>query len=101
VHVIDHPDARVLVDTGMTERHPAVADLDPRLRPLSKQDFDLAGIDIVVNHTPALRSLSWSGSRTSTSRGDPTPSKASRRRSLGLPRPAPDAVSETLVKVLS
>ena len=31
VHVIDHPDARVLVDTGMTELHPAVADLDPRL----------------------------------------------------------------------
>jgi hypothetical protein len=26
VHVIDHPDARVLVDTGMTELHPAVAD---------------------------------------------------------------------------
>src|SRR6266511_2826664 len=49
VHVIDHPDARVLVDTGMTELHPAVADLDPRLRPLSKQDLDLAGIDIVVN----------------------------------------------------
>ena len=43
VHVIDHPDARVLVDTGMTELHPAAADLDPRLRPLSKQDFDLAG----------------------------------------------------------
>src|SRR5215218_4912778 len=43
VHVIDHPDARVLVDTGMTELHPAVADLDPRLRPLSKQDFDLCG----------------------------------------------------------
>jgi N-acyl homoserine lactone hydrolase len=49
VHVIDHPDARVLVDTGITELHPAAADLDPRLRPLSKQDFDLAGIDIVVN----------------------------------------------------
>ena len=49
VHVIDHPAARVLVDTGMTELHTAVADLDPRLRPLSKQDFDLAGIDIVVN----------------------------------------------------
>src|SRR5262249_42603052 len=49
VHLIDHPDARVLVDTGMTELHPAVADLDPRLHPLSKQDFDLAGIDIVVN----------------------------------------------------
>jgi len=50
VHVIDHPDARVLVDTGMTELHPAVADMDPRLIPLSKQaDFDLAGIDIVIN----------------------------------------------------
>ena len=49
VHVIDHPDARVLVDTGITELHPAAADLDPRLRPLSKQNFDLAGIDIVVN----------------------------------------------------
>jgi N-acyl homoserine lactone hydrolase len=49
VHVIDHPDARVLVDTGMTELHPAVADMDPRLRPLSEQEFDLAGIDIVVN----------------------------------------------------
>src|SRR3982750_450630 len=49
VHVIDHRDARVLVDTGITELHAAVADLDPRLRPLSEQDFDLAGIDIVVN----------------------------------------------------
>jgi N-acyl homoserine lactone hydrolase len=49
VHVIDHPQARVLVDTGMTELHPAVADLDPRIRPLSEQDFDVAGIDIVVN----------------------------------------------------
>ncbi len=33
VRVIEHPDARVLVDTGMTELHPAAADLDPRLRP--------------------------------------------------------------------
>src|SRR3954463_9816578 len=49
VHVIDHPDARVLVDTGMTELRPEVADLDPRLRPLSTQDIDLAGIDVVVN----------------------------------------------------
>lgn len=49
-HVIDHPDARVLVDTGMTELHPAVvAAFDPCLYPLSEQDFDLAGIDIVVN----------------------------------------------------
>jgi N-acyl homoserine lactone hydrolase len=49
VHVIEHPDARVLVDTGLTELHPLVADLDPRLQPLNEQDFDLAGIDIVVN----------------------------------------------------
>jgi N-acyl homoserine lactone hydrolase len=50
VHVIDHPDARVLVDTGMTELHPAVADMDPRLTPLCAQaDFDLASIDVVVN----------------------------------------------------
>ncbi len=49
VHVIDHPDGRVLVDTGMTELHPLLADMDPRLWPLSEQDFDLAGIDIVVN----------------------------------------------------
>ena len=49
VYVIDHPDGRVLVDTGMTELHPAMADMDPRLLPLNKQDFDLAGIDIVVN----------------------------------------------------
>ncbi len=33
VHVIDHPGGRVLVDTGMTELHPAVADLDPRWPP--------------------------------------------------------------------
>jgi N-acyl homoserine lactone hydrolase len=49
VHVIEHPDARVLVDTGMTRLHPAVADLDPRLRPLDEQEFDLGGIDIVVS----------------------------------------------------
>ena len=49
VHVIDHPDARVLVDTGLTELHPAVADMDPQLHPLSAQDFDLAGVDMVVN----------------------------------------------------
>jgi N-acyl homoserine lactone hydrolase len=50
VHVIDHPDGRVVVDTGMTELHPAVADMEPRLQPLSEQaGFDLAGIDIVVN----------------------------------------------------
>ena len=49
VHVIDHPDARVLVDTGMTELHPFAAELEPRLHPLTEHDLDLAGIDIVVN----------------------------------------------------
>jgi N-acyl homoserine lactone hydrolase len=50
VHVVDHPDARVLVDTGLTRLHPAVTDMDPRLTPLDAQaDFDLAGIDVVVN----------------------------------------------------
>jgi N-acyl homoserine lactone hydrolase len=50
VHVVDHPDGRVLVDTGMTQLHPAVADMDPRLTPLSAQaEFDLGSVDIVVN----------------------------------------------------
>ncbi|MGW5240700.1 N-acyl homoserine lactonase family protein [Monashia sp. NPDC004114] len=50
VHVIEHSDARVLVDTGMTQLHPAVADMDPRLMPLSaRADFDLTSIDIVIN----------------------------------------------------
>jgi N-acyl homoserine lactone hydrolase len=49
VHVIDHPNARVLVDTGMTQLHPAVADMEPRLYPLNEQDFDIGGVDIVIN----------------------------------------------------
>src|SRR3954454_11353047 len=49
VHVIDHPEARVLVDTGMTELHPAVADMDPRLRSLGEPDLDLAAMAIAVN----------------------------------------------------
>ena len=49
VHVIDHPEGRLLVDTGLTELHPAVADMDPRLVPVSEWDVDLAGIDLVVN----------------------------------------------------
>ena len=49
VHVIEHPDARVLVDTGLTEVPAAAADLEPRIRPLTEHDLDLAGIDVVVN----------------------------------------------------
>ena len=50
VHVIDHPEGRVLVDTGLTQTHPAVADMDPRVFPLDTQPaLDLSGIDAVVN----------------------------------------------------
>jgi N-acyl homoserine lactone hydrolase len=49
VHVIDHPDGRVLVDTGFTELHPMVADMDPRLDALDAQGFDIASVDMVVN----------------------------------------------------
>jgi hypothetical protein len=66
VHVIDHPDTRVLVDSGMTELHPAVAELDPRLQPLSRQDFDLAGTDIVVNtHLHSITAAATTSSRAS------------------------------------
>ena len=49
VHVIDHPDARVLVDTGMTQLHPLVDDMDPHLVPSGWPDVDPATIDVVVN----------------------------------------------------
>jgi len=49
VHVIDHPEGRILVDTGFTQLHPAVADMDPTVFPLDTQDFDLASVDFVVN----------------------------------------------------
>lgn len=49
VHVIDHPEARILVDTGMTELHPFAAELNPTLHPLDEQDFDLDSVNIVVN----------------------------------------------------
>jgi len=47
--VVDHPDARVLVDTGIKELHPLTIDLDPRPRPPEEWGIDLASIDIVVN----------------------------------------------------
>jgi N-acyl homoserine lactone hydrolase len=49
VHLIDHPDGRVLVDTGKTELRPEVADMEPRLFPLTEQPLDLDSIDVVVN----------------------------------------------------
>jgi N-acyl homoserine lactone hydrolase len=48
LHVIEHPDARVRRHRH-DRLHPAVAEIDPRLVPLSEQaDFDLAGIDVVI-----------------------------------------------------
>jgi N-acyl homoserine lactone hydrolase len=50
VHLIDHPEGRVLVDTGMTELHPLLDDMAPLLYPLSgRDDFDVASVDMVVN----------------------------------------------------
>lgn len=49
VYVITHPEGRILVDTGMTELHPAVADMDPQLEPLTAESIDLDGITAVVN----------------------------------------------------
>ncbi|HEY1530706.1 MAG TPA: N-acyl homoserine lactonase family protein [Galbitalea sp.] len=48
-YLIEHPDGRILVDTGMTDLHDAVADMDPRLTPLDEQDLDLGTITAVVN----------------------------------------------------
>ena len=54
VHVIDHPDARVLVDTGMTQScTPAMADLDPRLRlPASRTSISPASTSSSYTCTP-------------------------------------------------
>ena len=49
VHLIDHPEARVLVDTGMKELHPGVADMDPRVFPWPEHDLDVGDVDIVIN----------------------------------------------------
>lgn len=52
--VIDHPQARVLVDTGLTHLHPTAADLDPHINSLSEQHFGHDSVDIVVNTDPHL-----------------------------------------------
>ncbi|WP_420122736.1 MBL fold metallo-hydrolase [Nakamurella sp.] len=51
VHLIDHPGGRILVDTGLKEVHPLVADMDPRPLPWtdSAGGVDPTGIDLVVN----------------------------------------------------
>jgi hypothetical protein len=55
VHVIDHPDARVLVDTGMTELHPGGG--RPRSPPPGTSTTAAATIS-----SPAGRSTSSVGS---------------------------------------
>jgi hypothetical protein len=57
VHVIDHPDARVLVDTGMTELHPALADLDPRPAATERAGPRSRRHRHRRQHTPARRPL--------------------------------------------
>ncbi len=48
VHLIDHEGTRILVDTGIKDRHPALLDMDPRLRAWT-EGFELASVDLVVN----------------------------------------------------
>ena len=83
VHVIDHPDARVLVDTGMTQLHPAVADMEPRLYPLNEQDFDIGSVDIVINThlhstTEEVTTSSRASPPTSSVRNSTTPATRAR-----------------------
>jgi N-acyl homoserine lactone hydrolase len=49
VHVIHHPQGRVLVDTGLTTTHPLVEDMDPRIDPRGIREIDPASVDVVVN----------------------------------------------------
>jgi N-acyl homoserine lactone hydrolase len=49
VHVIEHPEGRVLVDTGLLESHPLAEDMEPKPVPLDQQDFDIGSITAVVN----------------------------------------------------
>ena len=49
VHVVEHPEGRILVDTGLTESDPLVDDMEPKPVPLDEQDFDIGSITAVVN----------------------------------------------------
>lgn len=49
VYVIEHPDGTVLVDTGLTELHPLIDDMSPRILPPTKDELDPSSIDMVVN----------------------------------------------------
>jgi N-acyl homoserine lactone hydrolase len=49
VHVVEHPQGRILVDTGLTESDPFVDDMEPKPVPLHQQGFDIGSITAVVN----------------------------------------------------
>ena len=49
VHVIEHPEGRILVDTGLLASHPFVDDMQPKPIPLDTQGFDIGSIAAVVN----------------------------------------------------
>ncbi|MGO4533671.1 MBL fold metallo-hydrolase [Leifsonia sp. 2MCAF36] len=49
VYVVEHPEGKVLVDTGMTQLHPLVDDMNPRILPVAEEELDPATIDMVVN----------------------------------------------------
>lgn len=49
VHVVEHPQGRILVDTGLTESDPLVEDMEPKPVPLDQQGFAIASITAVVN----------------------------------------------------
>ena len=76
VHLIDHPDGRILVDTGLMELHPLVADMDPRLLPLERAGPRPRGHRPRRQHPPALRPLR----RQRPLRGPPTTCSAASSR---------------------
>jgi N-acyl homoserine lactone hydrolase len=49
VHVVEHPQGRILVDTGLTESDPLADDMEPQVQPLNRQGFDIGSITAVVN----------------------------------------------------
>jgi N-acyl homoserine lactone hydrolase len=49
VHVVEHPQGRILVDTGLLESHPLAEDMDPKPEPVDQWGFDLGSITAVVN----------------------------------------------------
>ena len=54
VYVVEHPEGKILVDTGMTQLHPLVDDMNPRILPLAK-------------HSWIPRPSTWSSTPTCTS----------------------------------